>query len=256
MSSDKKTSTREKAAAARAAAEASERRRDRAVKIGIGAGVVVIVGGIIGATLFATRDSGSASTSANPDAPLPAGVSAPEYGAPVGSVDTPVLDVYEDFQCPACAVLAEAVAPTIKEMADAGQVKVNYHPMNFLDRNLGNDASTRAASAFGCAVDAGVALDYHTLVFANQPSEGAGYTQEDLKKWGAEAGITGPALDTFNTCVDGVNYAEWPSLVNEAANLRGVTGTPTLFLNGEEVDRNQLASPDDLKAQILAAGGQ
>jgi protein-disulfide isomerase len=144
----------------------------------------------------------------------------------------------------------------MKEMTEAGQVKVVYHPMNFLDRNLGNDSSTRAGSAFGCAVDAGVTLDYHTLLFANQPVEGAGYTQEDLKKWGAEAGIAGPALDTFNTCVDGVKYEAWPTLVNEAASLRGVTGTPTLFLNGEEVDRDQLDSPEDLKAQILAAGGQ
>ncbi len=259
MSNSKKSTTREKAAAARAAAEASEKRRDRAVKIGIAAGVVVIVGGIIGGTLYATRDSGNAeaSSTANPDAPLPTGVVGPEYGAPVGTAETPVLDVYEDFQCPACAALAEAISPTIKELVDTGQVKVNYHPMNFLDRNLGNDSSTQAAAAFGCAVDAGATLNYHTLAFANQPeTEGTGYTTEQLKEFGVEAGITGSELDTFNTCVDSQTYIDWPTLSNEAAGLRGVTGTPTLYLNGEEVDRTQLQSPEDLKAQILAAGGQ
>ncbi|MCB0916387.1 MAG: thioredoxin domain-containing protein [Actinobacteria bacterium] len=258
MSNAKKSSTREKAAAARAAAEASERRRDRAVKIGIAAAVVIIVGGIIGGTLYATRDSGNASTtSANPDAPLPTGVSGPEYGASVGTVETPVLDIYEDFQCPACAALEAAISPTLNEMVQAGQVKVTYHPMNFLDRNLGNDSSTRAAAAFGCAVDAGVTLQYHNAVFANQPeAEGTGYTQEQLKQFGVDAGITGPALDTFNTCVDDQTYSDWPFLSNEAAGLRGVTGTPTLFLNGEEVDRSKLVSAEDLKAQILAAGGQ
>lgn len=255
--SDAKKSTREKAAAARAAAEASERRRERTVKVVIAAVVVLIVGGIIGATLFATRNSTSADggPSADPNAPLPVGVSAPLYGAPVGTVETPVLDVYEDFQCPACAQLEAALGPTLEEMVTAGQVKVNYIPMNFLDRNLGNDSSTRAASAFGCAVDAGVAQQYHGVVFANQPAdEGTGYTQEQLKAFGEQAGIAGPALDTFNSCVDNLTYTGWATLGNEAAGERGVTGTPTLYLNGEKVDQASLTTADAFREQILAAG--
>ena len=259
MSDASKKSTREKAAAARAAAEASEKRRDRTVKIGLAAVVVVIVAGIIGATLFATRDSGNADAGNTPDAAnaaLPAGVTAESLGAPVGTVDTPVLDIYEDFQCPACAALEAAISPTIGELVAAGQLKVNYHPMNFLDKNLGNDSSTRAAAAFGCAVDAGATLEYHNLVFANQPQqEGVGYTQEQLKDFGVQAGIAGPALDTFNACVDAQTYADWPTLSNEAASLKGITATPTLYLNGEEVDRNNLTSVDDFRNLILGTGG-
>lgn len=255
--SDAKKSTREKAAAARSAAEASERRRERTVRIVLAAVVVFIVGGIIGAVLLSTSGSSNsdASPTADPNAPLPAGVSAPTYGASVGTVETPVLDVYEDFQCPACAQLEQTFGPTLAEMVAAGQVKVNYHPMNFLDKNLGNDSSTRAASAFGCAVDAGATQPYHNTVFANQPAqEGVGYTQEQLKAFGAQAGIAGAALDTFNACVDNLTYTDWPSLSNTEAGERGVTGTPTMFLNGEKVDQAKLTTVDAFKEQILAAG--
>lgn len=255
--SDAKKSTRERAAAARSAAEASERRRERTVKVVIAAVVVLIVGGIIGGTLWSTRNSGNpdAGPTADPNAPLPAGVSGPDYGAAVGTVETPVLDVYEDFQCPACAQLEAALGATLEEMVNAGQVKVNYVPMNFLDRKLGNDSSTRAASAFGCAVDAEATQQYHGVVFANQPAEeGTGYTQEQLKAFGEQAGITGPALDTFNTCVDNLTYTGWATLGNEAAGERGVTGTPTLYLNGEKVDQASLTTVDAFKEQILAAG--
>lgn len=255
MAESKKT-TREKAAAARAAAEASEKRRERAIRIGLIAGVVVIVGVIIGATLWSTRDKGG--DSANANAKLPAGVSSPEYGAPVGLVDKPVLDVYEDFQCPACAQFEAAFGGTIDELVAAGKVKVVYHPMNFLDAKLGNDASTRATSAFGCAVDGGVALKYHNLVFANQPQqEGVGYTDDLLKSLGSQAGLSGPALDTFNSCVDAQTYTEWPSLSNEAASKRGVQSTPTLYLDGTELKLAEITSPEDFKAKIesAASGG-
>ena len=56
----------------------------------------------------------------------------------------PTLDIYEDFQCPACGQVEQALGSTIKKMADAGEVKVIYHMQNFLDANLNNDSSTRA----------------------------------------------------------------------------------------------------------------
>ena len=49
------------------------------------------------------------------------------------------------------------------------------HTMSFLDDNLHNDSSLRAASAAACAADAGRFGPYHDAVFAGQPAkEGAG----------------------------------------------------------------------------------
>lgn len=170
MSDDKK-STREKAASARAAAEASERRRERTVRIAIAAVVVLIVAGIIGAAVWSTQKDPVPPPDAN--AALPTGTTKENLGAPVGTATKPVLDMYEDFQCPACAALEKGLGPTITQLAEQGKLKVNYHPMTFLDQNLKNDASLRSAAAFGCAVDAGATSKYHNTVFANQPEKRA-----------------------------------------------------------------------------------
>ena len=255
--SDTGKSTREKAAAARAAAEAGEKRRERTVRIILIAVVVLIVAGIAGATFMAMKKSDSkVNASASPSAtgPLPKGVSSPDYGVAVGTVQQPTLEIYEDFQCPACKQFENAMGTTLDEMVAAGQVQVVYHPMNFLDAKLNNTSSTEAAAAFGCAVDAGITQKYHDVVFANQPAqEGAGYTIEQLQSFGQQAGLTGAELDTFKACVQAQTYAAWPTLSNAQASARGVTGTPTLFLNGEKVDTSKLTTVDAFKSQILAS---
>lgn len=249
--SAKNQSTREKAAAARAAANASERRRENIMRFSIGAVVLLVVVGIIGAALWTTNKS---STVAAGDTVLPTGVSEPEFGAAVGPEGVPVLDVYEDFQCPACVATEQRLGATIAELVASGQVRVVYHPMNFLDRNLGNTSSTDATAAFGCAVDAGKTLEYHNTVFTNAPeTEGTGYTIDQLKSFGPLAGIEGDALTTFDACVTAGTYNGWGNLSNEAASNKGVTATPTYFLNGEKLDNTALASGDALRAAVAAA---
>ena len=83
---------------------------------------------------------------------LPPGVSALGAGFPAFSdvtpaPDAPVVDVYSDFQCPACAAFEEALGGTITGLAQEGRIRLVYHVKNFLDDNLGNDGSTRAANA-------------------------------------------------------------------------------------------------------------
>lgn len=250
MSTSKKTA-REKAAEARAAAEASERRRDRAVRLSIAGVVVLVLAGIAAAVLLSTNSS----EDIDADAALPTGVTSVSSGAPVGTAEAPVLDIYEDFQCPACAAAEQKIGATVDELVAAGKVKVNYHPMNFLDRNLGNDSSTLAGSAFGCAIDAGKTAEYHNIVFANQPvGEGTGYTKEQLKSFGEQVGIAGPQLETFNTCVDNITYAGWVNASNAAASGNGITSTPTLLLNGEKLDPS--VPIEEFAAKIEAAGSQ
>ena len=77
-------------------------------------------------------------------------------------------------------------------LVSAGTARIVYYPLSFLDRQLGNDSSLRAANAAGCAQDAGAFAAYHDTVFANQPErEGDGYTDEELLQFGRDAGIEG-----------------------------------------------------------------
>ena len=78
-------------------------------------------------------------------------------------------------------------------------VAVCINSIAFVDTNLKNDSSTRAANAVACASDAGKFLEYHSAVFAAQPvKEGDGYTDAQLTEFATTAGITGPALTTWH----------------------------------------------------------
>ncbi|WP_158607545.1 DsbA family protein, partial [Flexivirga caeni] len=47
--------------------------------------------------------------------------------------------------------------------------------------------------------------------------------------------ITGAALTKFNTCVDDRSYAKYVKATMTNAGKAGVTGTPTIFINGKEI---------------------
>lgn len=260
--SEKKTSadeTRIKAQKARIDAEKQEKRRENMMRFGIGAGVLVVVAGIIGAAVVSTsgKDNPNPTPSGSVSSALPLGVTKDNLGAATGTAKTPVIDVFEDFQCPACATIEKAYGETINNLANTGKAKVSYYPMDFLDNNLKNDSSQRATSAFGCAVDADKTQAYHSIVFKNQPAqEGVGYTQEQLTQFGKDAGITGEAFTKFSSCVDNLTYNGWGSMVNETATQRGVRGTPTYFVNGKEIPRDAFTSEASFLAKINELAGK
>jgi len=153
--------------------------------------------------------------------------------------NVPTLDVYEDFQCPACGQLEKRIGAQMASMAKAGEVKLVVHLLSFLDDNLKNDSSKRSANAASCASDAGKFLDYHGLVFAAQPEqEGVGYTDAQLTEFATTAGITGAALTTWQKCTSSGQYAKYVASVQEASSKAKVDSTPTIKLNGEDVTKN------------------
>ena len=257
---------RDKAAAARDAANSDERRRERTVRI-IGAiTVLVVVAGIIGIAVYA-RSSSSTNAAALPtadaSAPSPTGVlpadDAHAYGVPYGTAtDVPVLAIWEDFQCPACDAVEKANGAGIESLADAGKIQLVWRPTTFLDRNLGNDSSSRAAAAWGCAIDAGKAKEYHNVVFANQPEqEGTGYTDEQLIGFATDAGITGADLETFTQCFTDRTYLAWGANSTKVFYDTQVQGTPYATLNGVEVPTETLVDQAALEKLVAeaAAGG-
>lgn len=252
---ESKKDTRQKAAEARAAAEAAERRRERTVRIVGGLAVLLVVIGILAVGVLNSNNGSAPAADAN--SARPAGVGE-DYGVVINPDSTaPPLEIYEDFQCPACAALERTYGTTIVKAAANDSVQLVYRPMTFLDANLGNDASLRATAAWGCAIDAGKTQEYHSAVFANQPAnEGDGYTDELLKQIGADVGIQGADLETFTGCVDAATYQGWAQLSQDAASERGVSGTPTIFLDGDELPRDALASEEALQEAIASASQQ
>lgn len=257
---------RERAAAARAAAQAGEKRRERLVRIIGAVAVVVVVAGIIGVAVFARNTDGSASgievVEPDPSAPVPEGVLGADsewaFGVPYGTAgdNVPVLEVWEDFQCPACASLEEANGAGIAELAEDGLAQLIWRPTGFLDRNLGNDASNRAIGAWGCAIDQGFTREFHDAVYANQPQvEGDGWPNEDFIAIAEDIGMSGDQLDDFTQCVDDGTYRVWAANSTQEFYDGGIGGTPLGKLDGVEIPNATLADKAALLAEVTAVAG-
>jgi protein-disulfide isomerase len=242
-SRENRRAARERMAAERAAQQAADQRRERVVRIGIIVGVLALVVGVTALVWWNNRLADQF--------PRPAG-SNDAGGIAVGTGPVDVT-IWEDFQCPACKLFEDSTGDTVTELIDSDQITATYFPLSFLDANLGNDSSTRAANAAGCASDAGKFKEFHDIVYANQPeTEGTGYTDEQLKDFGAQAGIEGDAKATFDTCVDELTYSEWVRLVSKSGRDAGITSTPTVQVNGEELARENY-TPEGLKKAVAAA---
>ncbi|TDD67159.1 DsbA family protein [Actinomadura rubrisoli] len=167
-------------------------------------------------------------------------------------VTGPVLELYEDFQCPACLALEERQGGTLKELAAEGRAKVVYRPFQLFQQEPLMSNSRRAANAAACA-PADRWMRYHDTLYTRQPEEGdVGFTNPQLIKWAGEAGITGAA---FTACV---RRYERIAAVDEAtahAGRAGVSATPYLALNGRKVDDDALGSADALKEAVAKAAG-
>lgn len=239
---------------------ASEKdRSDTMVKVIGGVIVLAIVVGIIGAAVW-TRRSQSAPVD---NAALPTGVLA-DFGVPYGAAgaDAPLLEVWEDPQCPYCGLLENAIGEHLVSLADAGAIRLIWRPTAFLDdspavasANITNgapDSSRHAIAAWGCAIDQDKTAVFHNRLFANQPQEGAGYPEDVLLDIGVQAGLTGTAYDEFAQCVQDGRYLGWAQNATLAFRDAGVPGTPTVLLNGTEVPLEQVQTPEAVDALLAS----
>lgn len=223
------------------------------VVIGAVIAAVVLVAVVVAILMGTSGKSGGTGGSAQP-----AGVTGGEGGGIVANAATaksnaPTLDIYLDFQCPVCGSFEKAFGPDLTAMAKAGEIKLVFHILSFLDTNLKNDSSSRSANAAACASDAGTFLPYHSAVFAAQPTqEGVGYTDAQLTEFAGVAGITGNALTTWQQCTTSGQHAQYVTDVQTAAEKAGVFGTPTVKLDGKDITKT-LTTPEALITQVKLA---
>jgi protein-disulfide isomerase len=168
-------------------------------------------------------------------------------------VDKPVLEIYEDFQCPACQAFEQTGSATVKNMAAAGQVKVVYHPINIFTAEPAHNNTMRASAAARCVPDGKQWMAFHDRLFKEQPSESeSGFAIDDLIKWGKEAGVTDPG---FESCVKTQKNVQAQADYSKKILDSGVItqGTPTLRLGGKEIDNKIAFNPGALRQAILDA---
>lgn len=213
--------------------------------------IIAVVGGVIWNQISSEQAAGSGNTEPPAGATVEGGYRAFADVTPVDGA--PTVDLYEDFQCPVCGTMEANLGETINELASAGEIILNYHVMNFLDAATGAEQSTPVANAAFCAADQGKWQEYHDAAFAGQITEGQSATIEDLTGFATTAGLSGTELETWTACAEAGKYDAYINDSNEQAGTDGVTGTPTMRINGEDFPTPHAATPEQLTAAVEAA---
>jgi protein-disulfide isomerase len=192
--------------------------------------VIAVVVGVALIMLVPTLLSKQTDTSAA----IPASVSAEDgYGIVFNKELTgvPFIEIYEDFQCPACARFESIAGEYIEDLITSKKAKVAFHTLSFL-----GGESQLAANAAACSADEGKFLQLHKTLFANQPSENSGaWTSSYFSTLGLGLGIASPEYDK---CIAEDKYMGWVKNVAEEGAKRNINSTPTVLINGKEIDRN------------------
>lgn len=231
----------QKAAAVRAEQERKERNR----RVGLVAGIVVLLGAIVAGGAWYSSSGGTKDPTSAADATVTAGTTALKVGKP----DAPVkVVIYEDFQCPYCRELESSTRTFLRENAAKGKVLVEYTPINLL---ASLPYSQKALSAWSSVLHAGspkAALKLHDLLYDHQPYEqsSGSVTDAQIAGWVEEAGgDRAAALEAMKT-PDQVYLGVLRNLVAS----QGIQSTPTVMVNDKQLSASSMT---DMAKQIEAA---
>ena len=146
-----------------------------------------------------------------------------------GPVDAPVvLVVFSDYQCPYCAKWNATTLPAMRDLADAGELRIEWR-----DVNVFGDASERAARASFAAALQGSYWEYHDALFAGGEKRSASELEDaELRALAEQLGLDG---DRF-----ALDYAspETTAIVASHAKLGldlGAHSTPAFVMGGTPI---------------------
>lgn len=158
------------------------------------------------------------------DSAVPPGVGASGDGEPVQVV------IFQDFECVHCADFEAENADALEEAVTSGDIVLEYRNLNFLDRSTPTQYSSRAAAAayeVGNQSSAEQYLAFVEEVFSHQGT--GGLDDEQLAEIASSHGADIAGALEENTWRPMVNVVSQESLAN------GVSGTPTVFIDGERL---------------------
>lgn len=204
-------------------------------------GAIVLAGLIIaGAIIWTSGFRGSSKTATLTPTPAgqPTGAASGNIADDdpfLGNPDAPVIFVeFSDFQCPFCRRLFRETLPQLKEeFIKTGKVKFVYrdYPLSAI-----HGLAETYAQAGECADDQEKFWPMHDKIFEEQDRAGSGtitnFSAADVKRWAREVGLDGVS---FDACLDSGKHAGEVAKDFSDGQALGVSGTPTVFVNGRSV---------------------
>lgn len=153
---------------------------------------------------------------------LSAESSRPAAGNPDAGVT--VLE-FADLQCPACRAANELVKkPLLQQQGNRIRFVFKHFPLQQIHRH-----ALEAAEAAECAADQGKFWEFVDMTFERQDQ----LSSKAIRDWGEELGLDS---DTFDRCIR--SHIKRPFVLSEydEGSKGGVRGTPTFFVNGQQVE--------------------
>lgn len=170
----------------------------------------------------------------------------------IGDAAAPVkLVEYASITCGACAQFHRDVVPTLKEMIEDGRVQFEF-------REFPTAPAEVAIAGFAiarCAADGDGSVYFEVLedMFENQQGILAatrnGTVKTALQAVGARHGIDETA---FDACLSNEDVRGSISKAAEFGTVEGVTGTPTLFLNGRQLTAGEGRTAESIAELVNA----
>jgi protein-disulfide isomerase len=202
----------------------------------------------------ATNTSLAALDSFSPIGNVPATVDPAQGAGIVFNAGLPLrINVFEDFQCPVCKFFEDPIGGYLTSLITEKKAEVVYHPLSFLGNKRGDDESIAASNAAYCAVDEGKFIDFHKALYDVQSSiENSGFLNDDnLIAIGEKVGISS---QSFSDCVKNKSKMINVTAAMESMEGYGVSGTPTVFINGKVWNRqNPNFDVNEFRAAVEAA---
>ena len=224
-----------------------EQRRQRLIVIGLMVlGAIFLVWAIVWPQIRSVGDIVTVTAAALPNAD----------GLSVGDPNAPaVIDVFADFQCPACKRFTESIETRIIDNLVAnGKARYVFHNYPFLDGNGAGSSgeSDQAANAAMCANEQGKFWEMHSILYANWNGENQGtFNNRRLQAFAETVGLD---MDAFNACFDANKYEADIQADYELGQQMGVSGTPSVFVNGTQVgQRGTIASYEEIEQAVNLA---
>jgi protein-disulfide isomerase len=154
-------------------------------------------------------------------------------GEVVGAKDAPVvLELYSDFQCPACRQFVTQQLPRLMtEFVQPGILRIEARDIDILGTGTPNESLELAAGA-ACAAEQDRYWQFHDSVFWNQGRENNG--DHDAAFIGRVADAAGVDRMAWDVCFAKPDARTAVTSTTSAALALGINSTPTLVLNGQQ----------------------
>ncbi len=162
-----------------------------------------------------------------------------------GPEDAPVtLEEFGDFECPPCGMLHPVLQTMEKEFG--GRIRIIFREFPLVPAHVHALAAARSAEAAGLQ---GKFWEMHDLLYDNQKVWHEAFDARPIfEDYAKRIGLN---LEKFRSDLSSEAVAQRIFLDGKRARALGVTGTPTVFINGREIPFESLA-PDKLRALIQA----